>query len=898
MRISSFIFKKLFWVILLLSIVSLSALATSDNTTQERYYKIPATSLELALNNFGRQAGILLSFDPAVVRGFTSLELDGRYTPIVGIRKLVSATNLVVIPIGNGGFRIQNTVDSGVTVLPTVQVSASNDNVEKAYQAPVSASYISEKEIQRFRGSSVGDIFQGESGVLIAENRNSGGININVRGMQGQGRVPVLVDGSRQETTVWRGYAGVTSRSYVDPDLVAGIDIKKGPVMSAQATGAIGGLVNMRTLEAGDLIKGNSDVGVRLKLGAISNTTNGAVASGTSSGLNPIASNGGSYRINCVVDNLCRGNFDLDNAYGSEDTLNRPSLFNFKSWNGSLAMTKRFDTFDIVAAYAQREQGNYYAGKDGPVPSLDISNQIPRGFWTEVRPKVVGASRFRANELVVNSNYKSTSSLIKGIFFLSDEEVLKLGWQNYDSTYGELMPSQLIWLGQARQTSGSKVGVDTYTARYSWQSVAHDWIDLEANLWHTDTESNNRNYSDDIQFGFSEIESYKRWGLDVSNITNTQHWQYNYGFALQYEEIDTQPSDTQQSIVGRSGERREFSAFVDVAWNIVKQLRLNAGLRYTSYYVEDHNPIEIQPQSQYCRLLPGTDSQCETLRYNDDFSGVAPLLSLTWEFSPNLQFYARYAKALRMPSLFESSSGFSTQPSPDSYLEPEQAKNKELGFNMVGNDLLIDKDRLLFKLAYFRNFTEDYLTRTIPNHWEDSAQYLFFVTRNVDSVELHGAELSGEYDAKHFFTKFSVTHYQHIEVCHYGSLRRQRCNDYGIANSYINNMIPPNEHASLTLGSRWFDEKLELGARLTWMGKRNPTPEYDNATAIGVAGAQPIAWHSYKLLDLFASYKINDSINIDFNVDNLTDQYYLDALSLGLVASPGRTARLGLTISY
>ena len=33
-------------------------------------------------------------------------------------------------------------------------------------------------------------------------------------------------------------------------------------------------------------------------------------------------------------------------------------------------------------------------------------------------------------------------------------------------------------------------------------------------------------------------------------------------------------------------------------------------------------------------------------------------------------------------------------------------------------------------------------------------------------------------------------------------------------------------------------------------------------------------------------------------VDNLTDRYYLDALSLGLMPAPGRTARLSMTLQF
>lgn len=33
-------------------------------------------------------------------------------------------------------------------------------------------------------------------------------------------------------------------------------------------------------------------------------------------------------------------------------------------------------------------------------------------------------------------------------------------------------------------------------------------------------------------------------------------------------------------------------------------------------------------------------------------------------------------------------------------------------------------------------------------------------------------------------------------------------------------------------------------------------------------------------------------------VANLTDRYYMDALTLGLMASPGRTVRLGFTVNF
>jgi hemoglobin/transferrin/lactoferrin receptor protein len=80
------------------------------------------------------------------------------------------------------------------------------------------------------------------------------------------------------------------------------------------------------------------------------------------------------------------------------------------------------------------------------------------------------------------------------------------------------------------------------------------------------------------------------------------------------------------------------------------------------------------------------------------------------------------------------------------------------------------------------------------------------------------------------------------------------------------------------------------------MGKRNQVPRFNNDTARGFV--QPVQWHAYQLVDVYASYRFSDAFSVDFNIDNLTDQYYLDPLSLGLVPAPGRTARLGVTMNF
>lgn len=68
----------------------------------------------------------------------------------------------------------------------------------KTYTKAGSYSYVDQTQIQRFRGSSVGDFLSGIPGVIIGNKRNSGGISVNIRGLQNEGRVLVKIDDNFQ----------------------------------------------------------------------------------------------------------------------------------------------------------------------------------------------------------------------------------------------------------------------------------------------------------------------------------------------------------------------------------------------------------------------------------------------------------------------------------------------------------------------------------------------------------------------------------------------------------------------------------------------------------------------------------------------------------------------------
>ncbi|WP_339139231.1 TonB-dependent receptor [Kerstersia gyiorum] len=901
------------------AIPALSTQAWAQGIPESRQYSIPAGLLSQALPRFAAEAGIQVSIQGALVSGIETAGIQGNYSVESGFAELLRGTGLEAVRQASGSYTLRSVAATHGFTLEAIEVQAiSPDDARKddAWRTAGSALYLSRDDIERSRGTSVGDIFKGATGVLVGENRNSGGLDVNIRGMQGQGRVPILVDGSRQETTVYRGYSGVASRSYIDPDLIGGINIDKGPTLSAQGTGANGGLVSMRTIGVNDIITSGESFGIRVRGTAIGNNSGSPVEAGTSAGLYTGGKNGASpvYRTDCANEVLCSGQYALPTEWGNPEGMDRPDTFEPKSWAGSVVLAKRWEKFDLVAAYAQRQQGNYYAGTHGPSAWVDVSDTKRTPFYTEVYPTIEGASIFQAGERIPGSNFESRSTLVKGTAYLTPDQDLELSFRRYKSAYAEIMPSQITRLSNffpVSQPRDSEVTVDTYTSRYHWVPANQPLIDFSANLWHTRTSSINNRSDSDVFAVYNEREKYLRWGTDLENISSLQHgkWgesQLRYGLAYQTEDVSTVSLLEGDDTGGRNGDRNETSFFFSWQYKPMPSLTLDAGLRHTRFRSHDSEPITLYADTtgpnEIAKCLDADgDGQCDQIPNKNRQSGTAPVVSIAWEpWQRGLQFYARYAEAYRMPSLFESTSGFSFNSKSDIILKPEHSTNREVGINFLKDDALFSNDRLRLKLAYFRNQTRDYLTRTSANLWESGASegsnWYDFTLRNIDLVRFHGVEFSGSYDMGAVFSEFGVTKYNKIEVCYVGSYRVNECNNYGISNSYLNNMIPPRWHGNLTLGTRLLQRKLTVGVRAVFMGQRTNAPRYNDDTSHGLVPIVP--WHAYKVFDLFGSYKINDNLSVDLNIDNFTDRYYLDALSLGLIPAPGRTARMSLTLQY
>jgi hemoglobin/transferrin/lactoferrin receptor protein len=162
--------------------------------------------------------------------------------------------------------------------LETVTVTATRSE-NKAFDVPASIAVVGREQLDEAQAGNL-SILRRIPGVDLGGGARPAGQIPSIRGLQGP-RVILSVDGAR------RNYSdGIRTPLLIDPDMVQQIDIVRGPASALYGGGGIGGVMALRTLEAGDILKDGQAVGGRVKLGArsgdrsVSGNLTGAARSG------------------------------------------------------------------------------------------------------------------------------------------------------------------------------------------------------------------------------------------------------------------------------------------------------------------------------------------------------------------------------------------------------------------------------------------------------------------------------------------------------------------------------------------------------------------------------------------------------------------------------------------
>lgn len=242
--------------------------------------------------------------------------------------------------------------------------------------------------------------------------------------------------------------------------------------------------------------------------------------------------------------------------------------------------------------------------------------------------------------------------------------------------------------------------------------------------------------------------------------------------------------------------------------------------------------------------------------------------------------FASYARTSRMPNIqevFFNNEGGSMNP----FLRPEVADTYEIGFNTFKHGVFGKNDTLGFKALYFNTKIKDYIHSQsfflkksdgslTPNINDPDTSGDFHAQISVNSankVTSKGYEVQANYDTGKYFANLSYTNETSDQPVNINSGHH----DFGFTGGAMDKL--PEKYWTLELGSRLFDEKLQVGATLKSYGKNvRVRPDYldfEGGERLQQMPNNPI------ITDLFARYELNKHATFRFGVENAFDKLYI-----------------------
>ena len=600
------------WLMALLVCVA-APLKAEEGPTFE--FDIPAGALEAALVNYSVVSNVSVSWAPEAVRGLEQPGLKGAYTSGQALQRLLADTGL--------DYRLtaENTATVGVASeteatpeaapesLPRLSVAGEGVAQEtgalrdlrrkdEIFDQDISTDYLGKEDIDRFRGISTADVFQGLTNVYSGAARNGGALDANIRGIQGAGRAPVIIDGTEQAIVANRGYNGFSNRSYIDPSLISGIQALKGPVSVREINSQSGGAIAIRTLGANDILRPGERFGVELRLEAGNNATTPRLPT-----------------LRTGQDALNVPGFLQQPGNPYVAPYNDPTLrvqprtsrdngpFAFGGDRAArLAVAGRKGDFDFFGAYAYRSRGNYFSGKNN-------ADYYSRPAGLNVLSTESLTSEYPPGYEVTNSSSEMRSWLFKSTWRVADDQALQLGYRHTRTATGEIMPSRIIQIGALEDKRGfvqwplSRIRIDALNLEYKYAPET-PWLDVHANLWTTRADSNTyssggspnipRSRRDPTLINTALTKSHNnRWGMTFSNkmallpsVDLTVGGHYQYEKLRPYEGDINRPGGFLLFGAGasrRAGNRQEYRANIQLEWRPTSFLTFNGGVGHAGY---------------------------------------------------------------------------------------------------------------------------------------------------------------------------------------------------------------------------------------------------------------------------------------------------------------------------
>lgn len=873
------------------------AVGTAHAATQ--MFDVPAQPLGRAVLAFADQAGLQVLFDSARLQGLSSSALKGSYSVQEGLGRLVGSAPVEYRFTGERQVtltRVNVEHSSAMTVGTTTITGNTNGKASDwVYDTPRSVAVITREQIDKRPPRHAADMLEETAGVYSAVDQRDPGLSVNIRGVQDYGRVNMNVDGMRQNFNV-NGHQQRNGTLLIDPEFVSSVQIDKGSQSGQGGAAVLGGVASFKTLNASEFLEDGKQYGGRLRAG---------------SGIGELGN--GTY-------------------------FNGSGVFAFGDERG-----------DVLLGYSERHFGNYRAGtnndknlgstlrarKTQPAAFDDWLNSEVGDMGSVTRSQIAKFGLNLPNDQRVQLSYLESDSDSNDAWAYTAENGQSVYYQRVSKNN---LNAKNVALDYSYTPDNALVD---FKAKLYYVSTQLD----RDNAPSTATPGTGNYYA-----GYTDHFQTDTWGVQGDNTSRFDfdrfgHLSWNYGLEVYQDKFKPRtnkveaPNDlallpyAEGSTPG--GKRTISSVFNNLQYEYGGWLTVDAGLRYDRYRLEGTTGMTLYKRDRIFNSAVGArrvsdvfDLDREEGRFSPTF-GIAIKPGLDW-----LQLYTHWGKGWRPPSVTETfmtgrphGGNANERVFPNPYLKPEQSRDWEVGVNVLKEGLLFGDDRLGMKVAYFDTRIENFsfLNHSVSLPDSTSGGFLgnMAYVNNLNPTRFRGLEYQLNYDMGRAYANLSYTHMiGSNDFCsknyYMGGAKKRGPSktvlerfqlpngrwsvrpvttyevlDDDVANNQQscgrimgNATYMPADRGSLTLGTRFFDKRLDTGVRVRYSSGNGK-----NLNNQGYEFLDQALWPRYTLYDLFASYWMTDHLNIALALENATDQAYFVAMgdANNLSLARGRT---------
>lgn len=165
---------------------------------------------------------------------------------------------LMIIAVATASAQTQSGGANGAefsTSLPTISVTATRNPIE-VFEYPGMVTVVGREAAAEAQAGSMDDMLRQVPGLDFSNGPRRTGETPSIRGFSGPD-VIILIDGARQNLE-----SGHDGRFFIDPNFLTEAEVVRGSSSALYGSGGTGGVIALRSVEAGDLLKGKEKFGV------------------------------------------------------------------------------------------------------------------------------------------------------------------------------------------------------------------------------------------------------------------------------------------------------------------------------------------------------------------------------------------------------------------------------------------------------------------------------------------------------------------------------------------------------------------------------------------------------------------------------------------------------------